>query len=589
MASTTALFTALSGLSTNSRRLDVIGNNIANVNTTAFKSNRLEFAPTFSRNFSLGTSPTATTGGTNPGQIGLGASMAGSQRNFSTGSISATGVPTDVAIEGDGFFVLEYAGERYFTRAGAFQRNESNDLVNLTGARVMGYGIDSQFQIVEGTLQALNIPLGTLTLAEASRNVLFNGNLNASGAVPSTGSVHEFRAFYTDSALTTPAAATIDLTNPATEIYIDDGAGGSYLAFQGDDPGPIITIEGIEKGGKDVGVHAFQFTTGAADEGIDGTGQTWQDFMDWLGPILGLNDTTIDGQTLGGSISFDDTTGVMTITGNEGTVQDLEIESADLVVSNNGAGITSPLIATKTEDADGESVRTSFVVYDSLGTPLTVDLTFVLQATEDGAGTTWEFLAESVDNAADTSVIGLGVVEFDANGRYVSATNLSFSIDRDNGAVSPLVVAMNFNSGSDEISALTDSASNIAAIYQDGSAIGTLSSFSIGNEGTISGAFTNGLTRAIGQLAVAKFPNPEGIVDVGNSLFRIGPNSGTPIITKPLEFGTGRIVGGGLELSNVDLSQEFISMILASTGYSASSRVISTTNELIDQLLLLGR
>jgi flagellar hook protein FlgE len=88
---------------------------------------------------------------------------------------------------------------------------------------------------------------------------------------------------------------------------------------------------------------------------------------------------------------------------------------------------------------------------------------------------------------------------------------------------------------------------------------------------------------------MAKFANPEGLVDVGNNLFQVGPNSGNPLITTPGEFGTGRVIGGALELSNVDLSQEFIDMILASTGYSASSRVITTTNELIQQLLVLGR
>ena len=134
MASTTALFTGLSGLAVNARRLDVIGNNIANINTIAFKSNRLILAPSFSRNFSLGSAPSAQTGGTNPGQIGLGAVMAGTQRNFNDGSISATGVPTDVAIEGDGFFIVDFSGEQLYTRAGAFQLNSNNDLVTVSGA-----------------------------------------------------------------------------------------------------------------------------------------------------------------------------------------------------------------------------------------------------------------------------------------------------------------------------------------------------------------------------------------------------------------------------------------------------------------------
>ena len=148
---------------------------------------------------------------------------------------------------------------------------------------------------------------------------------------------------------------------------------------------------------------------------------------------------------------------------------------------------------------------------------------------------------------------------------------------------------MVFDDGTDAISALTDSQSTLAAIFQDGSPIGVLTSFSIGQTGVIEGSFSNGLTRSIGQIALAKFANPGGLVDIGNSQYRTGPNSGAALITEPLAFGTGRLIGGALELSNVDLSQEFINMILASTGYSAASRVISTTNELIDQLLILGR
>jgi flagellar hook protein FlgE len=213
----------------------------------------------------------------------------------------------------------------------------------------------------------------------------------------------------------------------------------------------------------------------------------------------------------------------------------------------------------------------------------------VLQGTTASGGTTWEFVAESGDNDATDRLLALGEVTFDSNGRFVNATNQSFSIQRANGAVNPLTVSMDFDSGTDAVSSFTDSASNLAAVFQDGSPIGTLGSFSIGEDGTISGSFTNGLTRTIGQVALAKFSNPEGLVDAGDNLFGSGPNSGTPLIAKPRDFGTGRVVGGALELSNVDLSQEFINMILASTGYSAASRVITTTDELITQLLALGR
>jgi len=451
--------------------------------------------------------------------------------------------------------------------------------------------VDEQFKIITGNLVELNIPVGTLTLAEATRSVSFNGNVNPSGVVATTGSIHETAAFYRDAALTIPMDGTEDLT--AVDLYIDDGAGGSLLAFEGGEQA-IVTVSGIEKGGKDLGSHTFGFMTSAQASvaGVDAFGTTMNDYLAFLDQVLGLDGSTIGGETLGGGITIN-AAGQIIITGNEGTVQDLDIDNADMSVTYAGTPAGSPLdqpfIMTKSGSSDGESVRTSFIVYDSLGTGLTVDLTFVLQSTTPSAGSTWEFVAESSDNDALDRIVGLGVVQFDANGRFVSATNQSFSMVRTNGAVSPLTVSMSFDDGTDAITALTDNMSVLAAVFQDGSPIGTLSGFSIGEDGIISGSFTNGLTRNIGQLALAKFSNPEGLVDAGSNLFRAGPNSGTALITSPLEFGTGRLIGGALELSNVDLSQEFINLILASTGYSAASRIITTTNDLFAQLLVLGR
>lgn len=591
MASTVAMFTGLSGLAANARNLEVIGNNIANVNTIAFKSNRMIFSPTFSRNFSLGTSPGDSTGGTNPGQIGLGVSIAGTQRNFNNGSISATGVATDVAIEGDGFLIVDKAGQRFFTRAGSLQRNAVNDLVTISGARVMGFAVDEQFEVIVGNLVPLNIPVGTLTLAEATNEVRFNGNVNPSGVVATTGSIHTSEAFFQDAGFVNPMDGTLDLTVVGNDLYVDDGV--ASVVIEGGAQA-IITVSGVEKGGKDLGSHTFGFMTAvqAAAAGVDDFGTTMNDYLVFLDQVLGIDGTTINSQTLGGSVTIN-AAGQLVITGNEGTVQDLAFDISDQAVTYAGVPVGTPLAQpfnmSKANAADGESVRTSFIVYDSLGTATTVDLTFVLQATTAGAGSIWEFVAESSDNDALDRVVGLGVVTFDSSGRFVSATNQSFSLVRGNGATSPLSVSMSFDDGTSAITALTDTTSVLAAVFQDGSPIGTLSGFSIGEDGTIAGSFTNGLTRSIGQLALAKFSNPEGLVDSGNNLFRAGPNSGTALITSPLEFGTGRLIGGALELSNVDLSQEFINLILASTGYSASSRIITTTNDLIQQLLVLGR
>ncbi|MFO0828872.1 MAG: flagellar hook-basal body complex protein [Phycisphaerales bacterium] len=586
MASTTAFFTGLSGLTANARRLDVIGNNIANVNTTAFKSNRLSFTPNFSRNFSLGTAPSAVSGGTNPGQIGLGVQATSTQRNFGNGAIGTTGVASDLAIEGDGFFIVDVGTSRYYTRDGEFLRNPANDLVTKTGGQVMGYGVDSSFNIVEGNLVPLNIPVGTMTLAEATRNVVLNGNMNAAGAVATSGSVHTSAAMFTDAGLTTPINATTDLTTQ--DVYISDGAGGSTLAFDSATNPKTITISGVEKGGKDIGTKSFAFSATPVT-GTDGNGVTMGDFTTWLDGVLGLDANNVGtASNLGGGATINGS-GQLVVTGNEGESQDLAIDTVDFTVSSPGAGLGNPLSMTATSPANGESVRTSFVVYDSLGTALTIDVTMVLQSTTTSGGTTWEYLAESNDNDAASRLLGTGELTFDANGHFTGSSNSTFSVARTNGAVDPLVVTMAFQSGANAVSSLTDVTSNLAAVYQDGSAIGTLSNFSIGTDGVISGSFSNGLTRTIGQVALAKFTNSGGLVDAGNNFFQVGPNSGSALVTTPLQFGAGRIVGGALELSNVDLSQEFINMILASTGYSAASRVITTTDDLIKQLLVVGR
>lgn len=586
MASTTSLFTGLSGLVANSRRLDVIGNNISNVNTTAFKSTRMAFSPSFSRSFSLGSSPGATTGGSNPSQIGLGVTVASTQRNFNNGPIGGTGVATDVAIEGDGFFIVDSAGAQNYTRAGNFLRNPQNDMVTQTGARVLGYAVNEQFNIEDGNLAPISIPIGTLTVAEATRSVNFNGNLNAGGAIATTGTVLEGRAWFTDAALTIPVTAATDITT--TDIYMSDGLGGSLLAFDSTANPKMITFNNFEKGGKSIEATTFAFN-GTAVAGAQGFGTTLGDLADFMEDILGLDNTNVGASSnLGGSVTIN-AGGQLVITGNEGTAQSIGPDSVSITVSGAGSGLAQPLQLNRTAEADGESVRTSFIVYDSLGTAVTIDLTFVLQATTISGGTTWQLVAESDDTAAMNRIVGLAEVTFDNAGRFESASNQTLTLIRDNGAVSPMQLTLDLDSETYGVSSLADQGSALAAVFQDGSPIGTLSNFSIGEDGRISGSFTNGLTRTIGQIAIAKFTNPEGLVDLGDNLFGSGPNSGTAFVTRPREFGTGRLVGSALEQSNVDLSQEFINMILASTGYSAASRVITTTDELITQLLALGR
>lgn len=577
MASTTAMFTGLSGLTANARNLDVIGNNIANVNTTAFKSSRMLFATQFSRTFSMGSEPSATFGGTNPTQIGLGVTIAGTQRDFSGGSISATGDARDLALEGDGFFMVRRGESTFYTRAGAFRQNELNQLVSVTGDRLQGYGIDTDFNIDQSVVGDIDIPVGTLTLAQATQSVRFAGNLNASGAVTSQGSRYDLAALTLLGSATPPGPGNVlELTSLLTEI--DDASNPGNALFSA---GQRIELQDAHRGSSLIP---------SATLDIDGT-TTVQDLIDFLNEAIGLNGSSgpnPDGFTPG--VTLDTTTGVITVVGNTGTVNDLEISPSDLrVIDTAGAVVSTPFAPERMATADGESVRTSFVVFDSLGTPLTVSLSLVLES-KTNAGTTWRYFADSADDSDLSSALGTGLVTFDTSGRLSGAPNFDVQIDRDNtGAESPLAVSFSLASSSDNVTALADVTSQIAATYQDGSPRGTLAAYSVGADGIITGAFTNGLTRPLGQIVLATFSNNNGLVEVGSNLFTTGPNSGTPQTKVPTTLGAGRIVGGALELSNVDLSQEFINLILASTGYSASSRVITTTEQLIQQLLVLGR
>lgn len=580
MASTTALLTGLSGLIANSRRLDVIGNNIANVNTTAYKSNRMLFAPTFSRTLSSGTSPSTPNGGTNPTQVGLGVSIAGTQRNFANGAIAATGVSTDLAIEGNGLFVVDRGGQQIYTRSGAFQLSAQRDLVTVTGERVLGFAVDENFNVVEGQRVPINIPIGSLTLAEATQNVNFAGNLNAGGTLPTQGSSTDFDQLFVNT-----LGAPMGGGDLLSTLQDPNAAPGTAL-FGGPFP-YTFRLSGAQRGGATIPTADFTITAAS----------TVNDFLNFLNQSIGIvpGVTNPDGSVTGAQI---DGTGRVRIVGNTGAANNIVIDNNDVSLLDSTNALLSPprFSLTQAATGDGESVRTSFTVFDSLGRALTVDVTMVLQATTS-SGTTWRYFVDSPDNVS-TATPGLniasGTLNFDTSGRLVTSSPVSVSVGRENtGAVDPLTFSLNFVSGRNSVTALASAnqsqGSTIAAVFQDGSELGVLSAFSVGGNGIITGAFSNGLTRTIGQMVLATFTNAEGLVDIGNNLFTVGPNSGTPLITTPQNFGAGRIVGGALEQSNVDLGQEFIDLVQTSTGYSAAARVITTTDQLIQQLIALGR
>jgi flagellar hook protein FlgE len=239
--------------------------------------------------------------------------------------------------------------------------------------------------------------------------------------------------------------------------------------------------------------------------------------------------------------------------------------------------------------ANGQGTSTSMVAYDSLGTPLSVTLTAVLES-RNADGTTYRWYADCGQNDNGTNpeniAVGTGTVTFGDNGALIAESNTTVSINRDGEpSINPLQFNLNFS----QVSGLSTSAASLAVASQDGSPPGVLNSFNISGSGLINGVFSNGISQNLGQIQLARFTNPAGLEQMGQNMYAAGVNSGLPIISNPGQSGNGTIVAGSLELSNTDIGASLINLITTSTMYQSNTRVITTATQLFDDLLQLGR
>lgn len=560
MGLTSAMLTGLTGLAANGTRVETIGNNIANVNTTAFKGSRTLFQTLFSQTLSPGTAPSATTGGTNPMQVGHGVAVGATTRTTTGGALETTGLPADLALDGNGFFIVQSAaGRDYYTRDGAFSLNEQNQLITANGQYLMGYGVDSNFSVVPGTLSRLTIPLGQDLIARATQNVSLDGVLSAAETIAASGSTH------TSQSLVNGSGAAVTDATALTDVH-SAGATGTALFATGD----VITINGITKG--DRSVTDQQFVVGT-------TGTTLGDFAAWLEEACGIQ--TADGVSGSPGVTIEN--GALVIRSNTGDPNSISINGDDLVSSNAAVGL--PFEFTNTARATGGGVYTSFTVYDSLGNPVSVNATFTLEETPN-TGPVWRYYLESPDVGSGPTALGTGTVTFDTDGNYVRSSGNQFTLDRSGtGAANALTFSLDL----ENLNGLATSTSEVILDTQDGYPPGTLNAYSIGNDGVISGTYSNGQVRSLGQIPVATFINDQGLVAESENLFSVAPNSGAARIVDAGSLNAGTIRSGMLEMSNVDLTQEFIGLISASTGFQANSRVITVSNEMLDSLLLVLR
>jgi flagellar hook protein FlgE len=463
-----SLFSGVSGLQNHQTRMDVVGNNISNINTTGFKRGRVNFQDILYQQLQGATRPTEELGGVNPKEVGLGMSIASIDTIHIQGSLQTTGVGTDLAIQGTGFFVLDNAGVQLYTRAGAFGIDEDGLMVNPgNGMKVQGWmARELEGQVFIDTsrqVEDLIIPVGSKDPARATSTVNFACNLDK--RIPEIPE--------------NPTGMDVRRGTWATDIKIYDTFGEEH----------ILQVE---------------FTR------VPGTNNSWNASV------------TVDPESA-------EPTNAAVGFGEEAPAAG---EPAIFTVnfSNNGTLLSAADGAGNLSGDNGEVLMN--VAFDVLGaTP-----------GEDGAPVRQQF------------VLNLGTV----GGFTNSITQYSET-------------------------------SSSKAVVQDGRGMGYLDNFKIDQSGVITGVFSNGTSRMLGQVSMASFPNQGGLEKVGDNNYRVSNNSGAANIGPAMIAGKGKIISGALEMSNVDMAEQFVDMIVTQRGFQANSRTIQTADQLLQELLTLKR
>lgn len=433
-----SLFAGVSGLRNHQVRMDVIGNNIANVNTVAFKAGRVTFKEGFAQLLQGASRPPGDHGGINPIQIGLGTQIGSVDTLFTQGNIETTGANTDLAIQGDSMFVVAKGNEHSYTRSGNFQVDADGRLVSPTNGFVVQGRMFENGTALDG-IRDVTLPFGQKTAANATTNVSLAGNLDAAATIFSNGA----------------------------------GAAG--------DP------------------------TDAAHRALPENAKSY--------------------------------------------------------------------------------AKTSITVYDGLGTKheLKIDMWKTGAATWNWALDQTDMIAAGVTNFANDS----GSFAFNTDGTINTPTPLPI-ISFDPPGTDTVSITLDPGAG---VNGLSQFAGTNTAVLrdQDGYTAGTLQNFSIDRTGLITGAFTNGVNVSLAQIVLADFNNPGGLLRVGDNMYATSGNSGGAVHGFALEGSQSFVTSGALEMSNVDLAQEFTSMIVAQRGFQANSRVITNADEMLQEVVNLKR
>ncbi len=571
-----SMFTAISGLRNHQTRLDVVANNIANVNTIGFKRSRVNFQDILSQTIQGASAPTTNLGGTNPQQVGLGMTVSSIDTLFTQGNLQLTGVNTDMAIQGNGMFVLHDGnGNEYYTRAGAFTVDSEGHLVNAAnGYFVQGWNAVDGVVTITNSTENIVIPVNSSIDPHATTAVEFANNLNS--YTNGTLEIDTTSQQVTDAvAGTANVTWSIQPTGNFSEWRItattDSGAfrigGNSYTTFYYD-----VTVDDYDPAGITTGEVTSVSDTG----GFFGGGP--------VGPV----DIDIDGDA-----TADATINIPVVgTDFSDLGPDISVQAPD-----TGGTVTFSHTSSPTYSAQ-------INIFHSQGSDPDnpVSLTYNFRKT---ANNTWLYTV-SVNSGAFVSTVvsgDSGYIVFDKSGSFdpsaTAAANLTagyitsvdeivppFVFDLDTGTppVERLTISPDFT-----YSTQYASDNSLIIANQDGYDEGQLSSFTVSQSGEINGIYTNGLTQVLGQVALAMFRNPGGLLKQGDNLYAATVNSGAAQVGSANTNGLGSISAGMLEMSNVDIAQEFVDMITAERGFQVNSRSITTSDEILQEVINLKR
>ena len=503
-----SMFVGVSGLKAHQMRMDVIGNNIANVNTAGYKASRVTFQEMLSQTTRGATAPTANRGGSNPQQVGLGVQLGSIDVKHTQGNTQSTGYITDLAIEGDGFFILaegEDGLNRLYTRAGIFGLDsggtEGNLVSLVNGMRVMGYRAENG--IIDYTsLKPLYISGSQTIEARATDQVVFGGNLD-SRYTEGTGVRRTVQVY---DSLGTEHTIVVDLTKTGDNTW----DWKAYWLV----PSSAIPVD-----------QAGEITPNARYVVKDK--QLWRVASDY---------------------EYDENPG-----DSEGAVLVATFDNGTWTVE----GTTDPFTFTFGTELDN-------------GTFLT--------AASDGSSLV--LTAELAVGPADSDTR----IEFGTNGSFLGPKPEEAVISFDPAGAESIRIKLDFTQFTQYADTFTGK-----FLSQNGHTSGALESFTIDQNGVIVGSFSNGLTQALGQVALAKFANPGGLMRSGSTMFMESTNSGSAQVEPAGAPGFGQIIPSALEMSNVDLSEEFTDMIITQRGFQANSRIITTSDEMLQELVNLKR